>query len=45
MKTAPTYLVNGDERQQANITLNDNYETLQMTITANGEQVALLFRK
>lgn len=39
------YLVDGDERQQANITLNDNNETLQMTITANGEQVALLFRK
>jgi hypothetical protein len=39
------YLVDGDDRQQANITLNDNNETLQMTITANGEQVALLFRK
>jgi hypothetical protein len=39
------YLVDGDERQQANITLNDNNETLQMTIMANGEQVALLFRK
>lgn len=39
------YLVDGDERQRANIVLNDNNETLQMTIIANGEQVALLFRK
>lgn len=39
------YLIDGEERQQANIVLNDNNETLQMTIMAGGEQVALLFRK
>ncbi|MEH6307539.1 lipocalin family protein [Olivibacter sp. CPCC 100613] len=39
------YLIDGDERQQANIVMNDNNETLQMTIVASGQQVALLFRK
>ncbi|WP_134090092.1 lipocalin family protein [Olivibacter sp. XZL3] len=39
------YLIDGNERQQANIVLNDDNQTLQMTIMAGGEQVALLFRK
>lgn len=39
------YLVDGNERQQAGISLNDDNQTLQMMITADGQQVALLFRK
>jgi len=39
------YLVDGDQRQQANIVLNDNNQTLQMVINANGQQVGLIFRK
>lgn len=39
------YMIDGDERQQAGISLNDDNQTLQMMITANGQQVALIFRK
>ncbi|QNL51677.1 hypothetical protein H8S90_08935 [Olivibacter sp. SDN3] len=39
------YLLNGEQRQQTGIVLNDDNQTLQMVITANGRQVGLIFRR
>lgn len=40
------YLVDENQnRQNAGILLNDNNQTLQMAVNANGEQVGLIFRK
>lgn len=39
------YLVNGEQRQQAGIVLNDDNQTLQMVVTADNRQIGLIFRK
>ncbi|WP_157278787.1 hypothetical protein [Olivibacter sitiensis] len=39
------YLVQNGQRQSAGITLNDNNETLQVNITADGVPVVLIFRR
>lgn len=39
------YMTMNGQRQNAGIQLNDNNETLQMTITVDGEPAILVFRK